>query len=177
MNDLTLESLAKRVEALEQIIATKEPDQSRKDWRKVVGMFRESEFMRRVDEECLRVREAERKAAARRVGRMILLDTDHTTFLKYPDSERGRRMIDRLNAVSASEVIGVAIVTVEERMRGWLAVIAKEKSSRCDKSSVIASWPCCSSSTRSSKSCPSMRLRPGSLMISAGRSFASAQGT
>jgi hypothetical protein len=37
-------------------------------------------------------------------------------------------MIERLNAVSASEVIGVAIVTVEERMRGWLAVIAKEKS-------------------------------------------------
>ena len=59
---------------------------------------------------------------------MILLDTDHTTFLKYPDSERGRRMIGRLDAVSPSEVIGVAIVTVEERMRGWLAVIAKEKS-------------------------------------------------
>ena len=59
---------------------------------------------------------------------MILLDTDHTTFLKYPDSERGRRMIDRLGAASASEVIGAAIVTVEERMRGWLAVIAKEKS-------------------------------------------------
>ena len=37
-------------------------------------------------------------------------------------------MIDHLNAVSASEVIGVAIVTVAERMRGWLAVIAKEKS-------------------------------------------------
>jgi tRNA(fMet)-specific endonuclease VapC len=59
---------------------------------------------------------------------MILLDTDHMTFLKCPDSERGRRMIDRLNAVSASEVIGVAIVSVEERMRGWLAMIAKEKS-------------------------------------------------
>ncbi len=59
---------------------------------------------------------------------MILLDTDHTTSLKYPDSERGRRIIDRPNAVSASEVIGVAIVTVEERLRGWLAVIAKEKS-------------------------------------------------
>ncbi len=58
---------------------------------------------------------------------MILLDTDHATFLKYPDSERGRRMIDRLNALSASEVVGVAIITVEERMRGWLAVIAKEK--------------------------------------------------
>ncbi len=54
---------------------------------------------------------------------MILLDTDHTTFLKYPDSERGRRLIDRLDAASASEFMGVAIVTFEERMRGWLAVI------------------------------------------------------
>jgi tRNA(fMet)-specific endonuclease VapC len=59
---------------------------------------------------------------------MILLDTDHTTYLKYPDSERGRRLIGRMQAVSETEVIGVAIVTVEERMRGWLAVIAKEKS-------------------------------------------------
>jgi tRNA(fMet)-specific endonuclease VapC len=58
---------------------------------------------------------------------MILVDTDHTTFLKYPDSERGRRFIARLDAVSATETIGVAIVTVEERMRGWLATIAKER--------------------------------------------------
>ncbi len=65
MNHLTLESLAKRVEALEKAIATKRPDQSRKDWRKVVGMFRDSEFMRKVDEECLRAREAEREAARR----------------------------------------------------------------------------------------------------------------
>jgi hypothetical protein len=63
MSDLTLESLARRVEALEKVIATKAPDQSRKDWRKVVGMFRDSEFMRKVDEECLRMREAEREAA------------------------------------------------------------------------------------------------------------------
>ena len=65
MNELTLESLAKRVEALEKVIATPRPDQSRKDWRRVVGMFRDSEFMRRVDEECLRVREAERESARR----------------------------------------------------------------------------------------------------------------
>jgi hypothetical protein len=65
MSDLTLESLAKRVEALEKVILTKEPAQSRKDWRKVVGMFRDSEFMRKVDEECMRVREAEREAARR----------------------------------------------------------------------------------------------------------------
>jgi hypothetical protein len=49
---------------------------------------------------------------------MILVDTDHATYLKYPESERGRRLIDRLNTVPESEVIGVAIVTIEERMRG-----------------------------------------------------------
>jgi hypothetical protein len=65
MNDVTLESLAKRVEALEKVIATKGPDRSRKDWRKVVGMFRDSEFMREVDEQCLRIREAEWEAARR----------------------------------------------------------------------------------------------------------------
>ena len=59
---------------------------------------------------------------------MILLDTDHTTYLKYPESDRGRRLIERMEKASAAESFGVAIVTVEERMRGWLAVIAKEKS-------------------------------------------------
>jgi tRNA(fMet)-specific endonuclease VapC len=58
---------------------------------------------------------------------MILIDTDHATFLKYPESERGRRFIDRLTAATNSDVVSVAIVTVEERMRGWLAVIAKER--------------------------------------------------
>ena len=65
MNELTLESLAKRVEALEKAMATNKPDHSRKDWRKVVGMFRDSAFMREVDEECLRMREAEREVARR----------------------------------------------------------------------------------------------------------------
>ncbi len=65
MNDLTLESFAKRVEVLERVIETNGPAQSRKDWRKVIGMFRDSEFMRDVDEERLRMREAEREAARR----------------------------------------------------------------------------------------------------------------
>jgi tRNA(fMet)-specific endonuclease VapC len=58
---------------------------------------------------------------------MILIDTDHASFLKYPESERGRRFIARLESLPKSELVGVAIVTVEERMRGWLAVIAKER--------------------------------------------------
>lgn len=65
MNELTLESLAKRVQALENALVAKGPERLRRDWRKVVGMFRDSEFMREVDEECLRMREAEREAARR----------------------------------------------------------------------------------------------------------------
>jgi len=58
---------------------------------------------------------------------MILIDTDHATYFKYPESDRGSRFISRLSQVEQSETIGVAIVTVEERMRGWLAAIAKER--------------------------------------------------
>jgi hypothetical protein len=63
MAELTLESLAKRVEALELELARRAPARSARDWRKVVGMFRDSEFMREVDEECRRAREAEREQA------------------------------------------------------------------------------------------------------------------
>lgn len=59
---------------------------------------------------------------------MILIDTDHATFFKYPESDRGARFISRLKALPQTETLGVSIVTVEERMRGWLAAIAKERS-------------------------------------------------
>jgi hypothetical protein len=65
MSELTLESLAKRVEALENALAAKETKRASKDWRKVVGMFHDSDFMRAVDEECLRLRELEREVARR----------------------------------------------------------------------------------------------------------------
>jgi len=61
--ELTLESLARRVEALEKALAMKPPQTRTKDWRRVIGIFHDSEFMREVDEECLRSREAERAAA------------------------------------------------------------------------------------------------------------------
>jgi hypothetical protein len=64
MTDLTLESLAKRVEALEQALAEKSTGRSEKDWRKVIGMFHDSEFMRKVDEQCQHDRELERARAA-----------------------------------------------------------------------------------------------------------------
>jgi hypothetical protein len=68
MGEITLESLARRVEALEAALTAKAPSRPTKDWRKVVGMFRDSDFMRAVDEECLRVREMEREAARSEAG-------------------------------------------------------------------------------------------------------------
>jgi hypothetical protein len=65
MAKLTLQSLAKRVEALEMALATGGPVRRGKDWRRVIGMFGDSEFMRKVDEECHRMRESERKLARR----------------------------------------------------------------------------------------------------------------
>ena len=45
--------------------AAQAPNHSRKNWRKVVGMFHDSEFMRSVDEECQRARDSEREEARR----------------------------------------------------------------------------------------------------------------
>ena len=61
---------------------------------------------------------------------MILLDTDHTTFLKYPESARGTRLVERLQSRPAGTVLAISIVTVEEQMRGWLASVAKERLAR-----------------------------------------------
>jgi hypothetical protein len=48
---------------LETALTVKGSNRAPKDWRKVVGMFHDSEFMREVDEECQRMREAERETA------------------------------------------------------------------------------------------------------------------
>jgi hypothetical protein len=63
MSDLTLESLARRIDALERALELKSPPARAKDWRSVVGMFGDSEFMRRVDAEGQAIREAERAEA------------------------------------------------------------------------------------------------------------------
>lgn len=62
MTDVTLESLAERVAALERKLAgtSEEP---KKDWRSVVGILGDGEFAKRMIEETLALREAERVAA------------------------------------------------------------------------------------------------------------------
>lgn len=57
---------------------------------------------------------------------MILLDTDHLSLLKYPDNPRCAALTARLTA-SADQDIGTTIVSAEEQMRGWLAVISRRR--------------------------------------------------
>lgn len=63
MSELTLESLAARVEALEKELAAQKAGSVTKDWRKTIGMFAGSEFIKQLDAECAVMREAERAAA------------------------------------------------------------------------------------------------------------------
>jgi len=65
MNELTLESLARRVDALERELKTQRATESKKDWRRVVGIAGDSELMRQIDDEGRRIREAEREEAQR----------------------------------------------------------------------------------------------------------------
>lgn len=67
MSELTLESLAKRVEALERKL-NQENKPPAKNWRSVAGMFTGSEFSKRVDEEARTFREADREAARLEFG-------------------------------------------------------------------------------------------------------------
>jgi tRNA(fMet)-specific endonuclease VapC len=53
---------------------------------------------------------------------MIVLDTDHVSELQYPNSVRGARLLERLNAVEGRPA-ATTIVSFEEQMRGWLAAI------------------------------------------------------
>ena len=66
MPELTLEALAARLEAVERELAEQKAAAAparKKDWRRTIGMFAESEFMKQVDAECAAMREAERAAA------------------------------------------------------------------------------------------------------------------
>ena len=61
MPDVTLQDLTKRVEALEKKLAAPPAP----DWRSVVGMFDDSEFMIEMLTEVEKTREAEREEARR----------------------------------------------------------------------------------------------------------------
>lgn len=53
---------------------------------------------------------------------MIILDTDHVVVLKYADSPQCSTLTAHMDR-SADQDFATTAVTVEEQMRGWLAVI------------------------------------------------------
>ena len=65
MNEPTLESLAQRIDAIERELRTQRSTESNKDWRRVVGIAGDSDWMRQIDDEGRKIREAEREEARR----------------------------------------------------------------------------------------------------------------
>jgi tRNA(fMet)-specific endonuclease VapC len=58
---------------------------------------------------------------------VIILDTDALTVVQWADGPEYKRLVERLD--SAGDDVAVAIISFEEQMRGWLAFIARAKSS------------------------------------------------
>ena|SRR5438874_715418 len=57
---------------------------------------------------------------------MVVLDTDHVSFLERQDSTQAARLLRRLSSLSRTEV-ATTIITYEEQTRGWLAYAAKSR--------------------------------------------------
>ncbi len=62
MTELTLEILAKRIDELERKLNQTNAAPT-KDWRLAAGKFTDSKFPRQIDEEALKIRQADREAA------------------------------------------------------------------------------------------------------------------
>jgi tRNA(fMet)-specific endonuclease VapC len=60
---------------------------------------------------------------------MLILDTDLLTVVQRREGALYDRLDARLEEASVTELIGVTIISFEEQTRGWLAYIAKARSS------------------------------------------------
>lgn len=58
---------------------------------------------------------------------MILLDTDHMSILEWGDDARSSVIRMRMSTAGDSQ-IGTTIVSYEEQMRGWMAVLSRARS-------------------------------------------------
>ena len=69
MSEITLESLAARLSALEKQVAEQGTAKPKKDWRRAVGKFDDDpDFMREIIAEGAAIRQAERDAAKKGVS-------------------------------------------------------------------------------------------------------------
>ena len=96
MSELTLESLARRLEEVERRLNEKATN-GVKDWRMAAGMFTGREFSNIIDEEARKIREADREEVPPGVRGVILLDTDHLTVLKFNGFRKSGVKIDTMD--------------------------------------------------------------------------------
>jgi len=61
--ELTLESLARRIEKLEEVVQTRATEPRKKDWRRVVGIGDNSPVMEEIIKAGEAIRQADREAA------------------------------------------------------------------------------------------------------------------
>jgi tRNA(fMet)-specific endonuclease VapC len=57
---------------------------------------------------------------------MVVLDTAHLSILEWPDTPKARRLRERLRAINGESAVAT-IVSFEEQMRGWMAILAGAK--------------------------------------------------
>jgi tRNA(fMet)-specific endonuclease VapC len=59
---------------------------------------------------------------------MIVLDTDHLTVFQFAEHPRGVALRHRLRS-STDQLVGATVISLEEQVRGWLAVISRARNS------------------------------------------------
>ena len=69
---------------------------------------------------------------------MILLDTDHLSV--FTDSRDPRHVLLNSHLENAEEPVACSIVSVEEAVRGWLAIINRRRDVRAQVPSYAAAW-------------------------------------
>jgi tRNA(fMet)-specific endonuclease VapC len=57
---------------------------------------------------------------------VIILDTDHLTVLRYPESPLHAVLVQRMRD-SVEDDFSTTIITAEEQMRGWMSLIARQR--------------------------------------------------
>ena len=67
---------------------------------------------------------------------MIVLDTDHLSFLQHPGSPEAVALVNKLQR-SEEEAVFTTIVSLEEQLRSWLNVIGRYR----DPSQQVAYYP------------------------------------
>src|SRR5262249_15215288 len=60
---------------------------------------------------------------------MILLDTDHITVLAFPEHSQFQSLRARIDKTEG-EIVAIAVINIEEPLRGWLAEINRRRMAR-----------------------------------------------